>query len=181
MAGAQVQNGVAEAQLVHLAALTAQQGIDTGQQLPDVEGFGQIVVGTGIQARHPVLDARAGGQHQNGHGTVAGAEGLGHLTSIQLRQHHVQDQQIIDAQPGVFEPRGAVVYRIHLEALLLQNRPDGLGQKLLVLDHQNFHGIPPLLLYHYFCTIIIRELAEGKLKNPVFTKVSYPIGGADCH
>ena len=69
---------------------------------------------------------------------------LGHLKAVQPRHHHVQDQQVIDSKLCIFRPRFPVVDRLHLEALLLQDCPDGLGQELFVLNDQNLHGNSPL-------------------------------------
>ena len=71
--GGEVQLRVSIAQLVHLFALPAQQRVDAGDQLPAVEGLGQVIVGAGIQALHPVQKIGLRGEHQNRHGAVLAA------------------------------------------------------------------------------------------------------------
>ncbi len=43
----------------------AHQGVQAGHQLVQVKGFHQVVIGAGVQSRHPVLDAVPGGEHQH--------------------------------------------------------------------------------------------------------------------
>ena len=76
-----------------MGTLAAQQGIDAGQQLPGIEGLGQIIVGTGIQTLNAIIYIGLCGQHQNGRGGAALPHPAADLKAIHLRQHQIQQDQ----------------------------------------------------------------------------------------
>lgn len=63
----------------------------------------------------------------------------GNLVAVHFGHHHVQDQQIVNPQLGIFRAGLPVVGHLYLKALALQKRLDGIGQQLFVFDYQNFH------------------------------------------
>ena len=69
LAGREVHREVGEREHLGVVALgrhdPAQQGAQPGEQLLQGEGLGQVVVGAGVEALHPVADRVAGGQHQD--------------------------------------------------------------------------------------------------------------------
>ncbi len=119
---------IAEGELIDLGALPAQQGVDAGQQLPGVKRLGEVVVGPRVQTGDAVLQAGAGGEHQNGGAQMPGAYLPGHGVAVQAGHHHVQNQQVVDAQLRVFRPGLPVIDGLRLKALPPQHLGDGVGQ-----------------------------------------------------
>lgn len=123
-----IQRCIAQGELIDLGALPAQQGVDAGQQLPGVKRLGEVVVGPRVQTGDAVLQAGAGGEHQNGGAQMPGAYLPGHGVAVQAGHHHVQNQQVVDAQLRVFRPGLPVIDGLRLKALPPQHLGDGVGQ-----------------------------------------------------
>ena len=132
--GGQIQGGVAVDQLIHLAALTPQQGVDAGQQLAHVEGLGEVIVGAGVEPFDPILQTGLGRQHQNRGAEPLGAHLPRHLVAVEPGHHHVQDQQIVDAKLRIVRAGLPVIDGFHLKALALQHGPKGIGQQLFIFN-----------------------------------------------
>ena len=129
--------------LLCAAAGTAQQGTDAGNDLPDVDGLGHVVIRTAGKAHELVLVLTAGGEHDDGH--------IGKLPDLharlgtgQHRHHQIQNNEIELPRPGFLHGSGAVIGHIHLEPFVFQIEPDALDQQLLVVNHQYLHVVPPL-------------------------------------
>ena len=101
------------------ASRPAEQGPDPGLQLQDVEGLYQVIVRPGLKAHELVGVLALGRQHDDGHvGELPDAHAG--LQPVQLRHHHVQDDEVEAAVPGQLHGGGAVVGAVHLIALVLQ-------------------------------------------------------------
>lgn len=117
----------------------AKQGAQAGQQFGKRERFGEIVVGTGFKPGDLVLDGLARGQQQNRRAVPIGPESPADGKAIQLREHEVQDDQIIRiilSQPQSFFPidRHINGVALFLKALLDEGRHIGI-----VFDDKNPH------------------------------------------
>ena len=71
-----------------------QQRLHAGRDLVKVEGLGDVVVGAGSQAGHPVGDRVAGGEKQDGHVRVMGAQTFQGLQAVHARHLHVEDHDV---------------------------------------------------------------------------------------
>ena len=120
--------------------LAPDQGPDAGQQLPGLKGLGEIVVGAAVQALDLVGDLGPGRQHQHRGGVPGGPQPPQHREAVQLGQHHVQQNHVVNGAEGVVQPRFAVVTDVHGVAVHLQQVPKGGRQPHLVLDHQYPHA-----------------------------------------
>jgi len=100
-----------------------------------VKGLGEIVVRPGIEPCHTVLQLGLGGKHQNRGTTVTSPHLSGHLIAVQLGHHHVQNQQIVDAQQGVVRPSLSIMHRLHLKPLLLQQLLERRGQQFIIFHN----------------------------------------------
>ena len=98
-----------------------EQGIDAGQQIPDVKGLGQIIVCSGIQPLNAVFQFGTSGEHQDGSATAFCPNFPSHLIAIHFWHHHIQNQQVINPQFRVFRAVLAVIDALRLKALALQN------------------------------------------------------------
>jgi hypothetical protein len=67
----------------------AQGHSDTSQQLTGAEGFGQIIIGTGIQRPDLILFLVPGGDHDDRDFTPL-PQALGHLETVEVREAQVQ-------------------------------------------------------------------------------------------
>src|SRR5690242_5346039 len=56
----------------------ARERAETGQQLLHVERLGQVVVGAGVEARHPIVERVPGGEHDDRGAATAGAGSAAH-------------------------------------------------------------------------------------------------------
>ena len=136
---------------VRRLAAPPQQGADAGQQLLRLKGLGQVVVRAAVQTPHPIAEIAAGRQHQHRHRLAAGAELLQQGKAVQLRQHGVQQHQIVNAAAGVVQTGHAVIADIHGVAPPVQQLRQRVRQTLFILHDQNTHRQPSFFrldLYH---------------------------------
>ena len=72
----------------------AQHGLDACEQLQETERFGDVVVGTALEAGHLVRLLSAGGQHDDRDAVVVLPDPLAHVDAAELGQHHVEDHHV---------------------------------------------------------------------------------------
>ena len=72
---------------------TPQQRPHSREQLGQVEGLGEIVVRSGIEARHPLAHLPARGQDEDRHRVTACPQATRHIESIDVWQPQVEDEQ----------------------------------------------------------------------------------------
>ena len=87
-----------------------------------MHAVGGLVLGREEKHRHP---PRAAGQ--------AAVD----LEAVQVGQHDVEHDQVGVEGRGPLDRRPAIVRRLHLEALVAQHRRDELGDRVLVVDHED--------------------------------------------
>eukprot|EP01107_Rhizomastix_libera_P006422 TRINITY_DN20562_c0_g1_i1.p1 TRINITY_DN20562_c0_g1~~TRINITY_DN20562_c0_g1_i1.p1 ORF type:complete len:262 (+),score=-23.55 TRINITY_DN20562_c0_g1_i1:270-1055(+) len=82
--------------LGHLGRPPAQHCLDAGLQLPGGEGFGDVVVGPGLEAGDLVVLLAPGGEHDDGHvlGPLVGPQLAGELHAGHAGQHPVQQDHV---------------------------------------------------------------------------------------
>ena len=86
----------------------AHQGAQAGLQFVQVKRFGQVVVGPGVQAHHPVAHGAARCQDEHRGAQAARPCLLQHLQAVQARQGQVQDDRV-GLQGGPLAERRAPV------------------------------------------------------------------------
>ena len=86
----------------------ADVGLHPGHQLPDGEGFCDIVVRPQLQAQHLVLLLLPGGEHENGGGGAGLPDFFAHLKAAQPGQHQVQQNEVRVLLQGQLQAGGAV-------------------------------------------------------------------------
>ena len=104
----------------------AQLHLHASQQLVEVEGLGQVIVGAQLQQRHLVGGGRARRHHDDGH-VAAGAHEAHHVLARHARQHEIGDHEVerlgagkqqppLAAREGLraSEPVAAQMHRHHL-------------------------------------------------------------------
>ena len=123
-------------------ALRRTQGADAGQDFLHVEGLGDVVVGAGVEARHLVAPAIAGGKDEDRHLAPGAPPFLENADAIHDGKADVEDDGIV--RLGVAEKVAflAVLGRV--------DRIAGVGecghqlpvQVRVILNHQQSHAEP---------------------------------------
>src|SRR6516225_413222 len=90
------------------AADAAQQRLDPRRQLHEPERLRHVVVRAELQADHLVDLLAPGGQHEDRHAAPLGAKSLADLHAAELREHHVQDDDVGGVLARGRKPRLAV-------------------------------------------------------------------------
>lgn len=136
-----------------------------------MERLGHVVIGTGIDARHLVAPAVAGGKDEDRHGLAGGTPFFNDGNAIQLRQADIEDDGVIGLGVAEVMPLFAVECLIDDITGLFQ----GVGQLTIeigiVLNNENTHCPPfPSVPAHaggrscYMCRVVFRYFGDaGKL------------------
>ena len=98
-----------------------------------------VVVGTDCEADDEVGLGVAGRQHQHRDRAVA-LDPPAHLEAVEAREHEVEDHEIGPEVPAPVDARRAVDGDADLEALAAEPGRHRLGDRRLVLDHQDGAG-----------------------------------------
>lgn len=132
--GCPVQGDVSQLeQGVRLNRLGSGHGPDTGQQLPGVEGLGEIIVGPGIQPQHLVVNFGFGGEKQHGNPASPAAQLTEHRDTVFYGHHDIQNHPIVVVGLQIRQCGLPVKNRIHRIVVPLQYGSQGLGKSLLIL------------------------------------------------
>lgn len=121
-------------------AAAAQQGAQPGLQLVEVEGLGQVVVGTGVQAQHPVAHGAARSQDEHGRAQALAARTLQHLQAVQAGQAQIQHHGVGLAHQPLRQGRRAVGRRLHLDAAPDQRALQRGAHGVVIFYEQQLHG-----------------------------------------
>lgn len=101
-----------------------QQRLDARFQFFQLEGFGEVIVGTHVQAADTIGQATTGGEDQHRCAVATGAHAFEHFQSIHARQRQVEDHQRVILRQQQAVGIGAVVGAFHGEVGIAH----GLGQ-----------------------------------------------------
>ena len=133
-----IQGELADGQQASLTPLDPggppQQCPDTGLQLQNVEGLGEIVVRAALKTHELVGVLALGRQHDDGHVGKLPDLHAG-LQPVHLRHHHIQNDEVEPSLPGQLQRRRAVIGALHLVALIFQVEFHALYQGLFVIHH----------------------------------------------
>ena len=126
---------------IAVVGIAAQEHANTGFEFGHIEGFGDVVIRTRIEAGHARSHDVLRGQHQHRHIAVARAQALQDFFAFHARQPEVEDDQVIAlvAQPV----RGVLAFVTTFDhvAVFAQGAALPIGQHQVVLDQQYAHGI----------------------------------------
>ncbi len=121
-------------------ALAAGERAQAGQQLPEIERLGQVVVGAGVESLHARLDGVSRRQHENRHVGPGGANLAADRQAVAQRQHHVQHDGVVVVLKTLLRRRDAVARDVHRVGRLAQPLRDEAGSVRLVFDQQDPHA-----------------------------------------
>ena len=119
----------------------AGHGSDTGHQLSGGKGFGEIVVGSHVQAGHLVLHLGLCGEYKHRNRIALLTQPPQDLQAVQLGHHNIQNQRVVVAAVQKIQGLLAVVHRIHGVVVFLQQSGNSPGQGTLVFRQQNSHFV----------------------------------------
>ena len=125
----------------HTALSRALTGKATGQQLFDVEGLDQVIVGARLQALDLVLPARTRREDQDRELLALGAQRLHQVHARHLGQAQVDHGDVERNFATVVQAFFAVTGRVHGETLSLEPRGQGFTQRGFILDQQYAHVV----------------------------------------
>ncbi len=114
----------------------AQARADAGDELLGVEGLDDVVVGAGLEALDDVGRVGLRREHDDGDAGL-GADEVAHLDAVEAREHEVEEHQVGLRVVERGERLAAVPAEGGLEALGAQDDADHLGERGVVVDHQD--------------------------------------------
>jgi len=123
------------------AFAAADEGFGAGEEFAEVEGLGEVVVGTGVEELDDGVLSFFGSEDENGCGIFAGAHAAEKTLAIELGQHEVEDDEVV-AEIGCSVVAGfAIDGPINGEArAVAQGGGEIVSEADLVFYEQNAHG-----------------------------------------
>src|SRR2546423_9861683 len=80
--------------ITSLARAAADQRAQSGEQLSQIEGFYNVVIGAGVEAAHAIFGLIASGEHQDW-SALGLTKLLEHAPSIELWQHDIEHNGVV--------------------------------------------------------------------------------------
>src|SRR6185437_14713901 len=122
------------------AFAAANKRLRSRDQLTEVEGFGQVIVRSGIEQLDNGGALVARSQYKNGSLVTAAANAANDTEAVETGQHQIEQQQVVVLKFGHGGTVGAVFGRVDGEAAALAQRlGDVVGQPGFVLHHEHSH------------------------------------------
>lgn len=123
-----------------LGAGAAEDGEGAGDEFAVVEGFGDVVVGAGLQAADAVVLLAEGGEHDEGLGGVEGADAGEEFEAGDAGEAEIEENEIGGMPAVEGEAAGAVGGAVDGPAFFLEEEGDDIGDVGFVLDEQEGDG-----------------------------------------
>jgi hypothetical protein len=120
----------------------AEKGLDANKEDVEIEGLGEVIVGSGFKTFKNLFGARAGGEHQDWGVALGFAEGADDGEAVGAGEHAVED----DGGDGFFggkEPsqgRVAVSLVVGAVAFGLEVEEEALGEVVLIFYNGDERG-----------------------------------------
>ena len=121
---------------------TADQRAQAGQQLFHVKRFGQVIVGTGVNAGHFFVPLVTRREDQHRHGLTLPAPALEHADAVQLGQAEVQHHGVIGLGFALVAGVTPIQGGVHGIARVSERRAQLRGQSGFVFSDQDAHQGP---------------------------------------
>ena len=112
------------------------QGSQSGKELAEGEGLGQVVIGSGVETLDAVLERRQCGEHQHGRGVALAAHRHEHLVATDPRQQPIEDHDVVVVLVQQRNGLLAVGRHVHRVVLGYQDAPNCVGHPSFVFDQQ---------------------------------------------
>src|SRR5207247_4612068 len=124
-------------------ARTPLQRAHSGDELPEIEGLDEVVVGARVQALDAVGRGIASGQHQDGGGAFVAPRPGGDLDARHARHAPVEDGDVVLVELQLLDGVIAAVDRVDQITRILETLDQDLTQAVIVLGHQDAHRQAP--------------------------------------
>src|SRR5664279_2268361 len=111
-----------------------QHGVDAGEQLARIEGFGKVVVGADLEADDAVDILDLGGEHDDRRHVVGGAQAPADRQAVLAGQHQVEDDEVHGLARQQAVERLGVFGQQHLETLLRQIASQQVANTGIIVD-----------------------------------------------
>ncbi len=132
----------AENRILDLVA-AADQGAQTSHQFLPLEGLGQVIIGAEVEALDLVLDGTARRQHQDMSADAGAAPFLQERQAVLLREHDIEDDEVVIGRPGLVIRFLAVQRGINGEPFFFEALFEGPHHGLVIFDEENAHVATP--------------------------------------
>ena len=112
---------------------------DAGEELVELERFGEVVVSARVQSAHHVLHGVAGGEHEDRRGSSLASQLIGDLESVLFGQQQIEEDDIVVV--GMCPHRGLLTIGRHIDdvALFSQAMCDESGHLGIVFHDEDLH------------------------------------------
>src|SRR6185503_2637290 len=118
----------------------ADECLGSGNELSEIEGFGEVVVCTVIQELDDGFLAFLRGKDEDGCGIVTGAHAAKQALTVEFGEHEVEDDEVVTEVTGCIVSRFAVLSPIDCEAgAVAQGCGEILSETDLIFDQQHAH------------------------------------------
>ena len=117
----------------------AHDRLDAGDQLAPVERFCQKIVGPEPETLQLVIEFGQTGKDQDRRTHPRGAQPAQHLVPVDVRQHQIENDDVVIVKLADLEPVLAEIGGVADEPLLLQHQLDAGGGCGIILNQQNTH------------------------------------------
>ena len=111
-----------------------------GDQLGDAERLDEIIVRAHFQTRHLVGLGRFRGEHQDGREHALAPQAAADLQTVDPRQHHVENDQIVCFRLRLREPGITIEGKGDVRRHILDMQADEIRNVLVIFDHENTFG-----------------------------------------
>jgi hypothetical protein len=111
----------------------ANERVDPGIQLGEIERLGQVVVGAGIEALDARIDLAARRENEHRHRCSTPSQAPQDLETVDTRQSEIEDHQVIGLREKHVIGVGTVVHAVHRVARLSQSFLEPIGEARVVL------------------------------------------------
>lgn len=121
-----------------LAGGATDEGAEAGEEFVEIEGFGEVVVGTLVEAFDAIGHGISGGEHEDGGGD-AGAESGEDLPAVESGEHDVEDDGVVLMVGGFVESFLAVAGGVDGIVFFTQGGGEAALEEGVVFDDEEFH------------------------------------------
>src|SRR6185437_10686250 len=126
-----------------MALGAAHDRLDAGDQLTPVEGFRQEIVGAEAQTLDLVVEFGKAGEDEDRRAHARGTQPAQHLIAIDIRQHQVEDDDVVIVEFADFQPVFAEIRRVADKSFGAQHHLNAGGGCRIIFHEQYAHLPPP--------------------------------------
>ena len=138
-----VEDQIADLQTLRRGRAAPKKHADAREQLHKGERLDQIIVGPEFQTLHAIIDTAPSAQNQNRRACLSVANSFEHLQTVHIRQHHVENDQVVIRRVHHVEGRLPVVRSVDSITGALESTFQKVSNSLFIFYDEKSHGAPP--------------------------------------